>query len=883
MLGELDDMDYILHTSILQDLLHKADHSVCELCRLEYAFQVSICSMIGFGCFKDAVSSRNWLMRSRRTQEDLDQAIKEIGRQYKPPGRVSKHVLDALGIGVLVSAERTQEYQTSRRLFEAERALKDRLEARASLFGDSHLCLGKSESELSQVLQAQFHLAEAETCLLRASKILSDHLGERHPSVLMANVNLASLMAKQGLLRKAEHLVLNIQPIVEEVLGSEHAETATALQICAIIQFESGKSEEAVHSMKQVVAFRTKALTGTHPLTVRAELTLASVLRSQGRLTESNELMESIDLKLAPVLAGDSLGRAQLSIVRAMLYGSTGSLEKAFQEVAEGLAAMDMLRLPANDTLRLDGLEILSAIHRAAGENGKEEAILRQILELKGGEDERDRETSTTKCLLAGSLLTQFRLDEAYALADDVLAASGRSITQDPENYVTAVDIMARVLAYRGQVDEAEKMRRDVLDLSVTELCENNTFTLFTTYSLGIFLADRGENRKAQHLYEQALVHLEKGTQPGTDTIKVKRLLAVVLTQQGEFEKAKSECEQGIAWAISAVGERHVETLALYNALGRIFTLTGQFAEADELYSTKLQKQSAGTEAEMYVLEHMAVLRHRQQRIPEAMELKRKSEALMKSVLGEFHPEFVRMQGNVLADYMDQPEHFTDEIEKDVLKNIDRKKATLGTRHPSTIMTICDLAYAYAIKGRLLEADELFHELWETASVKSIKSPDEYARILGKRADVLFRLGRLDNAEAFEREALTIRLSMFDESHGSVLTNMSNLASTLNAQGKHEEAERYIRQVVAVRERTLEANVQSVYSFLKSRTALGAVLFYQDKCAESANIYATSITLAEEIGLPSTVVNGWKVELSEVLAKTGNKMVTAGTTAVQMI
>lgn len=860
-------MDYILPINILQDLEYKADHSLCERCRREYAFLVCICNMIGFGCFRNALQSEVWLTKSRRTQDDLDGSIEEIGKKYRPPGRVSKDVLDVLGIGVVVSAERAEEYRTSRRLLEAERALKDQIEARESVFGEFHLTLAKSASELSQVMQTQFHLAEAQKWQLQATKIFNDHLGEGHPAVLMANVSLASLMARQGLLQKAEGLALQTQPVVEKVLGPEHPESVTALQINATIQFELGKYKEAEQLMKRVVQFRTKALTSTHPLTVRAELSFASLLRARGRLTESSELLENIERKLASVLTGDNLLKAQISIVQAMQFKTIGSLNQAFEKIAEGLAAMDALKLPENDTLRLDGLEILSAIHGAAMEREKQEAILRRILDLKGSQDEKDRETSTTKCLLAGSLLAQFKLNEAYALADEVLLTSNRSLTQDPGNYVTAIDIMANTLAYRGQVDQAEKMRRDLLDLSAAELGETNLFTLAATYSLGIFLADRGEYREAQRLYKQTLVHLERDTQPGADTIKVKRLLTVALVQQGEFERAKAECQQGIAWGISAVGESHVETLALYNALGRIHILTGRFTEADGLFRTKLQEQCMGMEVEPYVLEHMAVLRRRQHRIAEAIELKRKSEALLKSMLGEFHPEVIRMQGNVLRDYMTEPELFTDDIEMDVMKNIERKKAILGTKHPSTITSMSDLAYAYAMRERLLEADELYKQIWETDVLSRVKSPDEYAKILGKRAEVLFSLGRLGDAEALEREALEIRHSIFDESHISVLTNMGNLASTLNAQGKHEEAEEYLRQVVALKAAALEENVQSVYSFLKSRTALGAVLYHLQNYTESADLYATSIKIAEAVGLPNAIINGWKAELEKVMAK----------------
>ncbi|KIW59391.1 hypothetical protein PV05_03844 [Exophiala xenobiotica] len=819
--------------------------------------------MIGFGHPSEPLDSDRWLSKSKKTEEDRRRAIQELGRKYKYPGHVSNDVLDALGIGVLVSSDRTQEYQTSGRLMDAEETIQAQIRARASNFGDSHLSQAKCESELSKILQAQLRFEEAEKHEIRASGILRNHFGDRHPSALMGNVTLAYLYAKQGLLRKAHRLSRETQPILEEVLGLEHPEAISALQVHGIIQYELGLAKEAEQSMRKVIDVRTKILTGAHPFTVRAELSLVSVLRAQGRLTESKELTASISERLVNQLAGDYLSKAELYIVWGALESETGSLDQALLRVTEGLAAMDMLRLPATDPLRLDGLEILTSIYGKLNERQKQEEILRQILDVKKSQDRRNREIATTMCLLAGCLLAQNRWEDASALADKVLTASDRSVAEDPQNYVTAVDIMANAASYRGQNEEAERQRQDLLRACKSDLGEGNRFTLDATCDLGAFYTDQGQHQKAQHLYEQAIAQIETETQPGNTLIKLQRLLAVALTEQGRFQEAESVCLTGIDQALQAVGDRHITTLALYNALGRIYILTGKYEEADELYATKLQEQSVGTEADIYVLEHMAVLRRCQQRIPEAMDLKRRSEVLMKSILGENRPEYINMQGNVLSDHMADPELFTPDVERDVMANIHSKKVLFGARHPSTISTMCDLAYAYLMKDRIVEADAIFKELSD--SIRQVKSPDKYAKILGKRADVCFRLERLDEAERFEREALAVRRSIFDEDNVAVLTNKSNLASTLSAQGRHPEAEELLREVVAGRERTPQGNSQSVFSLLKARTALGAVLYYQGKYEDSAPYYASSVEVARKVGLPAQVVNGWQTELDEVL------------------
>jgi hypothetical protein len=141
---------------------------------------------------------------------------------------------------------------------------------------------------------------------------------------------------------------------------------------------------------------------------------------------------------------------------------------------------------------------------------------------------------------------------------------------------------------------------------------------------------------------------------------------------------------------------------------------------------------------------------------------------------------------------------------------------------------------------------------------------------LAKRADVHFRLGRFSEAEGLERESLAVRQRIFDETHQAILKNMGNLASTLNAQGKHSEAEDYLRQVVAIRETILDSDIRTVHSFLESRIALGAVLFFQNKLAESLDLYVSSIAVAAEVGLPDVIVNAWRADLNEVLKKSAD-------------
>ncbi|KAF2812457.1 TPR-like protein [Mytilinidion resinicola] len=855
-LGELDDTDYVLRANITQDLAYKAKCSACDACKLQYAFHVTVCHTIGFGCSQDTEISRQWLVKSGKTQEDVDLAVQRISTAYQITGRVARSA-----------------YQISRRLPDAEKSLKEEIEGRTRVFGETSCCLARLQLELSLVLKAQNRLADAERFQREAANILTQRFGERHPSSLLAKITLADTLADQGWLRKAGDLHRHVQPILKDVLGAEHPETATALQIMATTLTNLGEYIEAKTILREVVSIRNKVLTPAHPSTVNAELSLVSVLRAQGSLNQALDLMKSIDDKLANMLAGDDLTKAQLCISQAFLYREMRLLDRATTTITEALTAINRLKLPGDDRLRLTALQMLATIHGAGQEWDKEEAVLCQVLDAINSPDEKNREWSITKCLLAENLLSQHRLDEASAVADKVMASSGRSVAEDPENYVACAEVLATVLSYQGQTEEAEKILRSLLESCEAKFGEDNYLTLDVAYSLGVFFANQGAYDKAQQLYERVLRHLRNASGLGKDAIKVGRLLAIAYSEQGNFEKAKQQCEEAAVWAKDAVGEKHIEALAVYNVLAATYTQMGRYSDAEESF-TRVEKQSQGSDLEIFVKENMSELRQQQGRLEEATDLMAEAHRLMTLMYGKSHPNLIKMKGNILAGALSQAEPLTDELEREVLENLQLKKEILGAVHPSTIKTMGDLAYAYGQRGRLEDSEKLFEEIWELGGVEVVQSPQRYATLLGRRAEVYFRTGRFEKAEELERKSLAVRQHIFRDDHRAVLVSMANLASTLNAQEKYTEAEIYLRRILIVREGLLVTDTQSIFSLLKSRVSLAAVLFFQKKLQESFQLYLGAVEAAERVGLPATIVDIWKADLENVLQDMTEQEVT---------
>ena len=180
-LGQLDDTDYVVRVNIVSDLKHKARESSCSACRKDYAFQVTVSQTIGFEGELEESTLQAWLNESGRDRAHLDSEIGRVSLSYQDPGRVASDVLSVLGIGVLLSAERFDEYQLSGRLRESEHHLVSEIKTRVRVFGEGHWCLAKLLSELAQVLMASSRWDEAEACQQRAAVALEKKVRSAEP------------------------------------------------------------------------------------------------------------------------------------------------------------------------------------------------------------------------------------------------------------------------------------------------------------------------------------------------------------------------------------------------------------------------------------------------------------------------------------------------------------------------------------------------------------------------------------------------------------------------------------------------------------------------------------------------------------------------------
>ena len=132
-----------------------------------------------------------------------------------------------------------------------------------------------------------------------------------------------------------------------------------------------------------------------------------------------------------------------------------------------------------------------------------------------------------------------------------------------------------------------------------------------------------------------------------------------------------------------------------------------------------------------------------------------------------------------------------------------QNKKLLGPEHPSTLISMTDLASTYRYQGRWKEAEELEVQVMEAR--KRVPGP-EHPRTLTSMANLAYTYwnqGRLKEAEELEVQVLEIRKKVLGLEHPVTLTSLANLASTFSDQGRLKEAEELEVQVLELRKKVL--------------------------------------------------------------------------------
>ncbi|KEF50792.1 uncharacterized protein A1O9_13157, partial [Exophiala aquamarina CBS 119918] len=120
----------------------------------------------------------------------------------------------------------------------------------------------------------------------------------------------------------------------------------------------------------------------------------------------------------------------------------------------------------------------------------------------------------------------------------------------------------------------------------------------------------------------------------------------------------------------------------------------------------------------------------------------------------------------------------------------------LGTEHPSTLVSMNNLAVVLRDQGSDEEAEQIYRQVVKVQ--KAALGAEHPSTLVGMNnlAVVLSNQGKYEEAEQKHRQVVDVKEVVLGTEHPSTLMSMNNLGVVLSNQGKYEEAEQMHRQVV---------------------------------------------------------------------------------------
>ncbi|KAI1820891.1 hypothetical protein F4861DRAFT_542494 [Xylaria intraflava] len=355
-----------------------------------------------------------------------------------------------------------------------------------------------------------------------------------------------------------------------------------------------------------------------------------------------------------------------------------------------------------------------------------------------------------------------------------------------------------------------------------------------------------GRYGEAERLFRQLLEISERMLGREHDkTLTCMNNLAHILDDQGNYEEAEKMYRYELGLAEKVLGEEHAKTLVSKNNLAQCLHEQGKYSEAEkihrkvlELREAKLGRENSNT---LLSMNNLALVLLSQGKYGGAEEMLRPTLELMEKMLGKDHPMTLTSMNNLTVVFDNQGKY--EEAEKMGRQALRLREEILGREHPHTLSSMNNLATALQRQGKFEEAEKLYREVLELNGVSRSNHPGQLTS-MNNLAYVLESQGKYEESEALYRKVIGLREEILGKDHPDTLVSMSNLASISGRQGKYEEQEALYRETLRLREEVLGKEHPDT---LTSMSNLASVCGRHGKYEEEEELYRNTLRLREEV------------------------------------
>jgi serine/threonine protein kinase/lipopolysaccharide biosynthesis regulator YciM len=527
------------------------------------------------------------------------------------------------------------------------------------------------------------------------------------------------------------------------------------------------------------------------PLTVaRLQGLLGNSLRGLGHFDKALPLLEQARQTREAALGADHPDSLESKNHLAVLYQAQGKYEQAeplFQEVLQGLTA----KLGADHPSTQASNNNLAQLYKERGQYERAEPLFQKALQgltARLGADHPD--TLASKDNLAGLYQHQGKYEQAESLYKELLQGFTARLGADHPDTLFAKNNLAVLYKLQGKYEQAEPLFQEVLQGLTAKLGADHPKTLVSKNNLAQLYTERGQYERAEPLLQQALQGWT--ARLGADhpfTLAIKSNLAALYRVQGQYKQAEPLLSEALRGLTARLGANHPDTLTSKDNLAQLYQAQGKYDRAEALQKEALQGRT--------------------------------------DKLGADHPNTLESKNNLAVVYWSLRKlDRSVPLFEDVVRS---RKTKLGADHPATLNAAFNLAVNYRDAGRLDEAVALLDEYLPRA--RAVLPPDSPIRNFGLTdgAEAYSRAGRFDKAELLLRERADLVKQQAGVQSPPYAGQLAVLGLNLLQQKKYAEAEKVVRECLAIREK----KGPDAWNTFNTRSMLGGALLGQKKYSEA--------------------------------------------------
>ncbi|MDR3385758.1 MAG: serine/threonine-protein kinase [Rudaea sp.] len=412
--------------------------------------------------------------------------------------------------------------------------------------------------------------------------------------------------------------------------------------------------------------------------------------------------------------------------------------------------------------------------------------------------------------------------DRAQPLAEQALLLRRQILAADDVELAESLDELGQILTQKADYAGAEPMLRQALSLRRARLGDADAATIDSLGNLGALEQNRGDFKAADAMFAAALLAAQR--RYGEDAVETARRLddyATNLDNMGKKPEALAAYQRALAIRESNLGANDADVATSLHNIGTYYDEAGENGEAIKFLERALaiRRQVFGAEHPLVGFTELALagVYGTQSRFEDSEKLATDALSIFRRTLAADHPK-ISESLNMLAILHSMHRDFAGALPF-AREAFNRFSQTLGADHPNTLTAENNLSFILLHSAQSSEAEKL-------------------------QRDVLARTHE-------------------DNGQGTLAVDCDNLASTLEQEGKIDEALMYARRALELQKKTEGAN--SINVALTLRLLALAEEFHGDAHAAEADFRA-ALRMGEQLAAEHEfTAYRWQIPLADIL------------------